>query len=303
MRALVSRRLTLRGCGRAACGPRLPCISACVAGLWTGIAAAQVAPYDPYAEFQDFPAAVLADGTLHWGPFFKSAALEQNYRRLWNLGACRGTNKAITEPVTRNRVLIDQLPETEFRGIVRHAVGTNAGGVIAFSEREASLAEAEIFFAQLHPAGGSVLEVEGHGQPSFIAPGMFVRFRATVTERGRVTEPPGRIEVVTPETDFVPDAVRPGRRDTIVGQVVRRQEDALQILVPVGQVRRVTVPVSERTEVVVEGTELSLVGPGDTITLEGRLWNGAGCSGAGTVFASRVHVSKPASSPVPAASP
>ena len=57
---------------------------------------AQPVPYNPYADGHDPLPPVAADGTLHWGPFYKSAAIQKSYERLWSLGACRGTNKAIT---------------------------------------------------------------------------------------------------------------------------------------------------------------------------------------------------------------
>lgn len=260
---------------------------------WCGGVAAQVAPYDPYAEFQESPPAVLPDGTLHWGTFFKSAALEQNYRRLWNLGACRGSNKAITVPVERNKVLIDRLPEQVFHGVVRHAAGTNAGGVIAFSNRDEDFGDAPVFFAQLHPSGATPVVVSGRSSPEFLASGMTVRLRATCDDRGHVAEPPSLIEIVTMPPDFVPDPVRPGRRDMIVGQIVRVRSGSLHLSVPSGRVRRVTVPVGEETAVMVDATAVELAAPGDLVEVKGRLWDGAGAPGAGTVFAGRVTVTKP----------
>jgi hypothetical protein len=265
-----------------------------VAWCWGGTVVAQVIRYDPYAEFQESPPAVLPDGTLHWGTFFKSAALEQNYRRLWNLGACRGSNKAITVPVERNRVLIDRLLESEFQGVVRHVAGTGAGGVIAFSEDIADPARAPVFFAQLHPSGGTSLGVAGPTRARFLAPGMTIRFRATVDDRGHVTEAPSLIEVVTLPADYVPDAVRPGKRDTIVAQVTRVRPGLVQVHVGSGRLRRVMLTIGDDTEVTVDGTDLELVEPGDAIEVKGRLWDGAGSTGAGTVFVSRVTVRKTA---------
>lgn len=263
-----------------------------VAAGWGGAVAAQVIPYDPYAEFQESPPAVLPDGTLHWGAFFKSAALERNYRRLWSLGACRGSNKAITVPVERNRVLIDRLPESEWRGVVRDVSGVNAGGVIAFSEDVADAAQAPVFFAQLHPSGGTSLTVTGQTSAWFLAPGMGVRLRATIDERGHVAEAPSLIEVVTLPADFAPDAVRPGKRDSIVALVARARAGSLQLHVGSGRLRRVMVTTDDDTEVLVDGSDLGLVEPGDAIEVKGRLWNGAGSVGAGTVFVSRVTVRK-----------
>jgi hypothetical protein len=279
---------------RSCQGAWWPAVVGLVASWWGVLATAQVVPYDPYAEFQESPPAVLPDGTLHWGAFFKSAALERNYRRLWNLGACRGSNKAITVPVERNRVLVDRLPEAEFRGVVRHVAGVAAGGVIAFSEDVADPALAPVFFAQMHPSGATSLAVAGPASPRFLTPGMAIRFRATVDERGHVAEAPSLIEVVTMPADFAPDAIRPGQRDMIVARVVGTRAGSLQVHVGSGRLRRVILEVADDTEVMVDATDLELVEPGDAIEVKGRLWSGAGSAGAGTIFVSRVTVRKAA---------
>jgi hypothetical protein len=265
------------------------CLMAC---LWSVAATAQVLPFDPYAEFQEAPPPVLPDGTLHWGTFFKSQSLEQSYRRLWSLGACRGTNKAITIPVERNKVIVDRLPEAEYQGFVRQAMGGNAGGVIAFSEQAGDPASAPVFFAQLHPAGVTTVVVTGPTSVRSLTAGMTVRLRTTVDERGEATEPAKQIEVITLPPDFEPDAVRPGQRDTIVGRIFRVWPGAMLMHVAAGRVRRVTVPLGDETEVVVDASELDRIEPGDAIDVKGRLWTGEGSVGAGTIFVSKVTVTK-----------
>lgn len=84
---------------------------------------AQPTPFNPYADSQDSLPPVAADGTLHWGPFYKSAAIQKSYERLWSLEACRGTNKKITTPVERNTMVIDNLPEESLSGRVRATTG------------------------------------------------------------------------------------------------------------------------------------------------------------------------------------
>lgn len=259
--------------------------------LWASVAGAQVAPYDPYAEFREAPPAVLPDGTLHWGTFFKSTALERSYQRLWSLGACRGSNKAITVPVARNKVLIDRLPEGDFEGVVVQGAGTLAGGVIAFTEQQGRM-DAPVFFAQLHPAGVSRLQVVGSTTAAALQPGLVVRFRTTVAADGRATEPVSQVEIITPPAEFVPDAVRPGTRGDVVGQLVRVRPDEVQVRVPAGKVRRIVVPITEAVEIFVDAAEPALIAPGDVIELKGRLWSGEGSVGAGTIFASRVTVRK-----------
>jgi hypothetical protein len=85
------------------------------ATAWVGVTSAQATPYNPYADANEALPPVAADGTIHWGTFYKSAQVQQAYERLWNLGACRGSNRAITVPVAENKLVIDRLPEAEFK--------------------------------------------------------------------------------------------------------------------------------------------------------------------------------------------
>jgi len=43
-----------------------------------------------------------------------------------------------------------------------------------------------------------------------------------------------------------------------------------------------------------DAAQLDIVEPGDTVAITGRLWDGEGCMGQGTVFASKVSVTKAA---------
>jgi hypothetical protein len=271
-----------------------------VAVIASGIARrAEAQPYNPYADAQDVMAApVAADGTLRWGTFYKSAAMQKTYERLWSLGACRGTNKAITVPVTRNRVVIDSLPEDSFSGRVRGAAGSLAGGMIAFTEG-AGLAPADaVLVAQLHPAGVTRLEVAGRSSLSAVKPGMTIRVRATFDDKGRANDAVSVVEIVTPAPDFAPDAIRPHLRETAVGTVLHAKNGLLTVKVDAGRMRRLTVPVTTDAEVVIkDAAQFDLIAPGDEVRITGRRWSGEGCMSAGTVFASQVIVTKPADGP------
>lgn len=247
--------------------------------------------YNPYAVGEEAVAPVAADGTIQWGTFFKSAQLQRSYERLWNLGACRGTNRAITEPVENNRLVIDRLPEGEFSGVVAGAGGSLAGGVVAFSTREGGGHDAPLF-AQLHPAGVSHLTVTGPVTVGDLRPGMIVRIQATVDGRGRATAPLRSLTVVTPPPDFVPDAVIPGRANAIVGTIVSVRTGMLVVKVDAGRLRRLTISLADECVANVDGALLDLVATGDAIEVKGRLWSGPGSTGAGTVFASHVTVTK-----------
>lgn len=251
-------------------------------------------PYNPYADNEALSAPLAPDGTIRWGTFYKSAAMQKTYERLWELGACRNTNKAITIPVQENKLVVDRLPEADFSGVVRGAAGTLAGGMVAFGDRGTEAGQAAPLVAQLHPAGVSQVRVVGRVSAAVVAPGMTVRVRAMADERGRIAEPVHAIEIVTPPADFVPDDVRPGRLDEIVGTVQQRRGGVVTLRVPTGRIRRLTLTLADDAEARVDAARLDLVAPGDTIEVRGRLWSGDGALGAGTVFASHVTVTKAA---------
>jgi len=260
-----------------------------VATCPAGVCLAQPVPYDPYADSQGPLAPLAPDGTIQWGTFFKSAALQKSYERLWHLGACRGTNKAITEPVEANKVVIDRLPEADYSGVVQGVTGGLEGGVVAFVEEGAT----EPVFAQLHPAGVSRVSVSGKGPAALLKPGMHVRLTVTVDAKGKVAEPVTAFDIVTPSADYQPDEVRPGLRDTLVGRVMQVRGKVMVLRIDAGRVRRVTCTVATDAVATLEAAQLDLVAAGDRIEVRGRMWSGAGCMGAGTIFASDVTVEKP----------
>lgn len=264
----------------------------CLTLACAATARAQVAPYNPYADTQEAPAPLAADGTIQWGVFYKSTAVQAAYQRLWNLGACRGTNRAITEPVNRNKLIIDRLPEAEHEGIVVAASGTLAGGLIAFAEPGAA-ADEEPFVVQLHPAGVTRLRITGRTPAAILRPGLVMRLVAEVDAEGQATAPLAAFDIVTPAADFEPDAVEPGRRGVIVGTVQRVHKGTVTLRMQTGRLRKLTVTLTEDAVATIDAARLDLVAAGDTISLTGRLWNGSGAMGAGTIFASDVSLTKP----------
>jgi len=254
-----------------------------------GPAAAQ--RFNPYADAEEAPPPLAADGTIQWGAFYKSAAIQQNYERLWNMGACRGTSRAITEPVKRNKLIIDRLPESEHEGVVVGAVGTLAGGMVAFHEGAALAAQPLV--AQLHPAGVTRVRVMGRVPATVLRPGLVIRLVTQVDEKGRGTDPITAFEVVTPPADFVPDPVRADTRGAVVGIVRSIHGEILTLQVAVGRIRRLTLAVDPQAIATLDAGRLDLIEPGDRIALRGRLWSGEGAMGAGTVFASETTITKP----------
>lgn len=255
-------------------------------------AAGQVVPYNPYADSQDPTPPVLPDGTIHWGTFYKSAAMQKAYERLWNLGACRNTSKAITIPVQNNRLSIDGLPEGKHRGVVKAVTGTNAGGLLAFVEPDADGQGGLERVAILHPAGVSRVEVSGSAPAAFLKPGMMVRFQATVDARGRATAPVAVFHVIAPASEAAPMAVSAGSESLIVGRVVSLQPRLVSVRVDAGKIRRLSIPLADDVVVEVQTSEVALASPGDRVEIEGRLWSGEGSLGDGSVFADRIRVLK-----------
>lgn len=270
------------------------CCRAALLGGAVSIAAAcgPASAFNPYADAENALPPVSADGTIHWGTFYKSPELQQAYLRLWNLGACRGSNKAITVPVAENKLVIDRLPEAEFKGVVRSAAGQLAGGLLAFGEADAMATHSEPLVAQLHPAGVTRFAVNGPAPGSIVAPGMVIRLRGEVDEHGRSTSPVQAFEIVTPPAGFTPDEVRPDRVETIVGTVTSLRKGRAVVRIDAGKIRRITLLIADDAVATIDASRLDLVGPGDAIEVKGRLWTGEGSMGAGTVFVSDVLVTK-----------
>jgi len=267
-------------------------IAVVIGGYWSATGVAQVAPYNPYADMHEAAPPVAADGTIHWGTFYKSAKLQGAYERLWNLGACRGSNKAITVPVAENKLVIDRLPEADFSGVVRGAVGSVAGGLVAFDEGGGGRTSDEPLVAQLHPAGVTRFQVVGRTTASVLAVGMVIRFRGEVDDKGHGVKPVSAVEIVTPPPGFVPDPVRVGHDETIVGTIVSVRKHVVGVRVNAGRLRKLVVEIPADAVVSIDAARLDLVAAGDAIEVKGRLWTGEGAMGSGTVFVSDVIVSK-----------
>ena len=245
-------------------------------------------PFNPYAMPEAAVAPVAPDGTLRWGVFYKSAELQLAYERLWKMGACRGTSKAIMIPVAENKLVIDRLPEADFAGVVRGVSGGLAGGLVAFDDDDTTAT----YVAHLHPAGVTNFSTVGRAPATIVRPGMAVRIVAKVDGRGRGLEPLARFDIVTPPAGFTPDEVRPDRVERIVGVVTNVRGRTMLVHVDAGKLRRLTFTVADDAVATIDAASPSLVGPGDRVEIRGRLWTGEGCHAAGSVFASRVTVTK-----------
>lgn len=273
-----------------------PVLVAAAVSALPSLARAQVAPYSPYADSRPL-APVAADGTIQWGAFHKSPAIQRKYEYLWSIGACRGTAAAIVAQVSANKVSIDALPEAEFVGTVRGVAGGLPGGVVAFVEAGKGDSGEPPLVAQLHPAGVTRFRVSGRAGPGIVRPGMTVRFTAVVDARGFAREPLAAFDVISPAQSAPPTAVVAGEPVTVVGTVTRATTQALGVRVGAGRIRNLSIPLAADAVATVEATTPDLVTAGDTIKVTGRIWTGEGAMGAGTVFASDVSVHKAEAAP------
>ena len=256
------------------------------------VAAAAPAAAQGYGAPEQPPPPIAEDGTIQWGTFYKSAAMQQAYERLWKLGACRGTNKRITVPVENNKMRIDALPEEAFRGTVKAATGTIAGGMIAFTKAGDPQANGPVYVAHLHPAGVSALHVSGPASRAALVPGMIVRLQAIVDDGGKGLDAVETVEIITPPEGFRLPSVIPDARGEIVGRVVSARGNRLVLRIASGPIRQVILPLADDVVVRFDAAQVEYVAPGDAVEIMGRLWTGEGAMGAGTVFASSLTVTK-----------
>lgn len=273
-------------------------LAALAAAATSAAALGQGAAYSPYADSRQM-APVAPDGTIRWGTFYKTPAIQQKYEYLWSIGACRGTAPDIVATVNANKLDVDALPETEFIGTVRGVAGGLAGGVVAFVEAGKGGKDDQPLVAQLHPAGVTRLAVSGRTSADILRPGLTIRFATTVDAKGYAHEPLAALDVISPPQPVRAVAVMAKEPGTVVGTVTQVKKGTLAVRVNAGRIRTLSIPLAADAVAMVDATIPELAVAGDTIKLKGRLWTGEGAMGAGTVFASDVsiHKAEPAAGP------
>lgn len=252
-----------------------------------GFAQGYSAPAPPAPPIND-------DGTIHWGTFYKSAAIQKAYERLWNLGACRGTNKRITIPVENNKMSIDSLPEADFEGVVQASAGSIRGGLIAFFEASDSSSISQTRVVQLHPSGVSEIHVKGPSSIAILSPGMIVRLQAMLDKHGHGLDEIELVEIITPPSDLETPPVQLDQRVELIGRIIsiQRQRIILQLPYTTNGLRRVILNLSDNAVVRFDAAQVEYISSGDQISVTGRIWTGEGSMAHGTVFASHVHIIK-----------
>lgn len=251
---------------------------------------AQTQPYNPYApEVQDkFP--VTPDGEINWPTFYKSVGLKNRFQLYFAMGSCVGTRKDIVDALEKNKVDINELGERSFGGRVLAA----QGGILTILDDAR-----EKITVVTHPAGVSRVDVSGEMPVQKLQPGTMVRLIGSVDQHGVAREPLTALNVFTPDADTRFDAVTPGRKQTIVGQVLGLRGARLQIKVEPGQLHRLTFLVTRDCRVSVGAHDVRLISPGDHIVATGHVYS-ADKSGP-IVFANKVEAATAYQSPKPAA--
>jgi hypothetical protein len=248
--------------------------------LLPALAAAQSAPYNPYAPVREEPP-IRADGKLNWPSFFRSAYMESKYQRLFAAGSCTGTRKVITEALRQNKVNVNLLPEVSTAGRV---LRVQPGLVMMLDDAQHPVT------LVTHPANVTKVHVAGTLAPTALRAGMLVRLRATIDEEGKGTEPVAELEVVNANPDISLEAVEPDKLQTIVGTIARVKHNQLRLNVATGKMHRLSIELAEDATIQVDSNSLALIQAGGEVTAKGLVYEEAGSPPRKTIFASEIEV-------------
>ncbi|HTN77161.1 MAG TPA: hypothetical protein VL096_18000 [Pirellulaceae bacterium] len=267
------------------------CFCSLALTLWfTTAAAAQVAPYNPYAEPADDPSPVTADGKPNWPSFYKSAATQAKFQAYFEMGSCVGTRKSINNMLADNKVNINKLPEADVAGLASR----NEKGTILLQEKSGQNA-----MVVAHPAGVSKISITGPLPITALQVGMTVRFLGKIDTKAQGTEPLAAMEVVSPSADLKPQELIAGQLSTVIGTITKLHGQHMQVKLATGKLHRATFTVTPETTVTVNASDLALIFPGDEVTAKGHLYAGQGTAAKKTVFADEIvvtkHIQQPAS--------
>lgn len=253
--------------------------------IFGATAFAQVGGYNPYAVPHDEPP-VSQDGKLNWSTFYKSAQIQANYERLYELGACGNTNKRITIPVEQNKLDINTLPE----GTVQGEIVKVGKGLVAIVDKEKRGAT-----VVLHPAGVTRVGITGPIAATALKKGMNVRFEGSVDQHGHGSESLVKLDVISLPANYKPTKIKLNSMETIVGQVIDVRESILHVRVRSGTLSRLTLTLQGNAVANIDASDIELAAPGDTIEVKGHLWDGSGSKIGPAVFASDITIKRPLS--------
>lgn len=244
---------------------------------------AQFGRYDPYAKPVDDLPPIAEDGTLHWPTYFRSAAMEARYQKLWHMGACGGTNKSITVPVEKNKLNIDTLPEVTVEGRV---LKVETGGLLV------QQADGQVDMVVTHPAGVSRIDVTGDVPASWLKPGLLVKLIGQVDEEGHGVEPLDSVDVISSPGDFAPPEVEPGVRRNVIAVVKSLRGNTLVVQTSSGTLRKLTFTLSDDAIAHLMTKAITFATVGDEVSATGHLYTVADRKPQRCIFASDVKVAK-----------
>ncbi len=252
-------------------------------------------PYNPYAKQQEEP---LKPGeTKPWPPFYKPPQLSAAELHRYAMGWCRWRpGKYKYDPTSL--IMVSNLPEDTFKTRV---VSLGQGYVVTVDEKGRQV------LVLIHPDKDvSRINVHGEAEPAILQKNMFVRFRSKVDAAGRTLDDVARLEVFTPGANTRYNEVVPNTLQTIMGKVINLRGDVVQVLLPSGRVRRVTLTLAKNAEISVNTPNYQLASPGDEVTVRGKVYQQAIPSNKTDVFAVELDISlsdKPAAASGGYASP
>jgi len=115
------------------------------------------------------------------------------------------------------------------------------------------------------------ITVTGSAEPSFLRPGLFVRFTTTLDEQGNITEPAKKLTIFSPADGFQAgvfpeDPANPSGPMLVAGQIKAFKNETLTLLI--GR-KSVKVDLAEEPEITIEVSDLRIVSPGDHLEVHG----------------------------------
>lgn len=98
--------------------------------------------------------------------------------------------------------------------------------------------------------------------------------------------------MITPTANKKSYAIEANRLQTILGTLLSLDAKHVRLVVSAGKLHRITLPRANDFKVVVDGSSLDLVSPGDEVVVKGHIYSGKGSIEERTIFGSEISVTK-----------
>ncbi|MBS0208456.1 MAG: hypothetical protein JSS27_05825 [Planctomycetes bacterium] len=214
------------------------------------------APNDPYADGLNKG---LATG---WPPFYKPLKITPRDQLYYAMGWCR-TNHYKYKP--EDLVVVDKLPEAEYEGKVEQV----AEAALTIAPKFPSTKPTLVF---THPAATRIT-ITGKAERAALKPGQYLRFTATIDERGRAVEPVRELEIVAADEAKRVGAVEANKQVPVVGRLGQVHGNELKLTIAEGKIRAVTIALASDAAIELFTSELAYANPGDKLSVKGRVYH------------------------------